>query len=343
MASVNRQGGNIDEKTINWLDKNRDAFGKKILCAGVGTRTAQHISHQVPDSLVVFLTSEGQEVKKAPDGLNEPLTVKADPADYEGGLFDTVVFCPAETLDLPEHGKDGVSFPDKSPHLIHGGRDFPRPERGALYLSRAAVLMNYYEHAAEVLCRHLQRGGTLLTLVRSEHDEHLLGFCLALAAQEMEVDARMIRQILCREGDKRVVLQGIRARAGGRTDIGVLIAENLNFSLDRMNTAADELQGHDAEILLQADISQLLRGYHIYRDNRLMGKLCVYDSLQRPDVLYYFTDVEGDTPYLKRFHTQDRDKIIRHMVGELHRQKAVDKSVSWRELKLNDDWSETEI
>jgi hypothetical protein len=31
------------------------------------------------------------------------------------------------------------------------------------------------------------------------------------------------------------------------------------------------------------------------------------------------------------------------MAGELHRQKAADKNVSWHELVLNDDWSEPEL
>ena len=53
--------------------------------------------------------------------------------------------------------------------------------------------------------------------------------------------------------------------------------------------------------------------------------------------------MEGDQPYLRRFHEGDRDKVVRHMVGELHRQKAGDKSISWKQLELQDDWSETEL
>ena len=74
-----------------------------------------------------------------------------------------------------------------------------------------------------------------------------------------------------------------------------------------------------------------------------MGKLALYSSANRPNVIYYFTDVQGAVPYLRRFHTEDRQKVLRHMVGELHRQKAADSNISWHELTLNDDWSETEL
>ena len=39
---------------------------------------------------------------------------------------------------------------------------------------------------------------------------------------------------------------------------------------------------------------------------------------------------------------QDRDAVLRHMSGELHRQKAADKSITWRRLTQHEDWSETE-
>ena len=202
--------------------------------------------------------------------------------------------------------------------------------------------MEYFEKTAGILRRNLREGGTLLNLVQSEHDEHLLGYCLSLAAEGMEVSPS-VKQILCRKNGERVTLQAIRAAACGRTDINALIAENLNFSLDRMDTSAEEVEGEKAAVLLQADASELVRGYNIYQEDNLMGKLAVYTSVQRPDVLYYFTDIQGDVPYLRRFHTEDQKKLIRHMVGELHRQKAADKSVSWRELVLNDDWSEGEL
>ena len=203
--------------------------------------------------------------------------------------------------------------------------------------------MEYYEEQAHLPGRHLKPGGTLFNLVQSERDEYLLGYCLALAAEELSVDPSSIRRILCRRDGKRLVLHGIIAFAGGRTDIQSLIAGSRNDSLDRMNTTAPDYEGRDAEIMLQADAGELLRGYHIYQKEQLMGKLAVYSSVQREDVIYYFTDVAGDTPYLKRFHTQDRETVIRHMVGELHRQRAADKNVHWAQLELHDDWSETEL
>jgi hypothetical protein len=330
----------INEKITSWLDRNRDAFGRKILCSGIDVRTAVHISHLFPDSSIVLLIDDPAEEKEG--ALNEPLMIRQDIKAYQGGLFDTVVCFTDAPLKPAESLTDRDKITDYSGHWLYGNTPYPDPERGSLYLYRASRLMDYYESAAGILRNHLKRGGTLLHLVRSEHDEHLLGYCLALASEEMNVDPSHIRQILCRENGASVILQGIRAVAGERTNTGALIAENLNFSLDRMNTAAVELQGHDAEILLQADMSGLIRGYHLYQKDSLAGKLALYTSANRKDVIYYFTDVQGDVPYLRRFHTDDKDKLLRHMVGELHRQKASDSTVHWVELVLNDDWSESE-
>jgi hypothetical protein len=202
--------------------------------------------------------------------------------------------------------------------------------------------MDYYEKTAGAHRRHLREGGTLLNLVLSEHDEYLLGYCLSLAAEGMAVSPS-VKQILCRRGGERVTMQAVRAAAGGRTDVSALLADNLNFNLDRMDTSAEELEGKKAEVLLQADASQLVRGYRIYLKEEAMGKLAVYTSVQRADVLYYFTDIRGDVPYLRRFHTEDRRKLLQHMAGELHRQKAADKNINWHEIVLNDDWSEQEL
>lgn len=332
-ASKSANPTNINEKILHWLDKNKDAFGDKILCVGIDADAAGHIARSFAQSTVVCLTGSSRD--EDPDGLqtmerqtslHEPLWIPAGVDDYEGGLFDTLVYFAEEPL-CPE-----------TP-----ARDFPVWKRGTLYLRRASLLMEYYETKAQALRRHLRRGGTLLCVVRSGHDEYLLGFCFALAAEEMEVSPAGIRQILCQENGSRSVLQGITAFAGGRSDVGALVAENLNHSLDRMNTGAEEMHGRDAEIFIQADAADLIRGYRIYQGETLMGKLAVYSSVQRPDVIYYFTDVAGDEPYLRRFHVDDRDKVIRHMVGELHRQKATNKSISWYELKLQDDWCETEL
>lgn len=323
---------NVNEKITAWLDKNRDAFGRKILCAGIDLRIAVHLSHLFPESSIVYLTD--QEADLSDKDLRGPLVIRDRIETYQGGLFDTVVCFPEEPL-CPA-AETGSSW-------IHGDKPYPAIERGTLYLNRVSLLMDYYENGAAILRRHLRNGGTLFNLVRSGHDEHLLGYCFALASEEMQIDPAFIRQIHCREEGKSLTLQAIRAEAGARSEISSLIAGNLNFSLDRMNTAEVELQGHDAEILLQADLSGLIRGYHIYQGEDLMGKLALYSSANRPNVIYYFTDVQGDVPYLRRFHTEDRQKVLRHMVGELHRQKAADSNISWHELTLNDDWSETEL
>lgn len=328
---------NINEKTIGWLDKNKDAFGHKILCAGVDMSVAEHIAHLFPDSNIVFLTKEDPD--KVDNGLEQPLVIQSGLDDYDGGMFDTLIVCASVPLCPPNHGKDSTA--SRIYHWLHGDQPYPDFEHGTLYLRRATLLMEYYENAATILRRNLREGGTLLNLVRSEQDEHLLGYCLSLAAEVMQVRPA-VRQILCRENGKRVTLQAIRAVAGGRTDVNSLIAENLNFNLDKMDTSAVELEGKKAEILLQADLSQLVRGYNIYQEDNLMGKLAIYTSAQREGVIYYFTDIQGDVPYLRRFHVNDQDKILRHMVGELHRQKAADSNVRWHELYLNDDWSETE-
>ena len=332
---------NASDKIINWLDKNKEAFGRKILCAGLDIKAASHIAHVFPDASIVFLAKETpvEAVAETESGLAQPLVIRADLKDYDGGMFDTVVavtpgpLCPA---DPGAKSADGSSY-ERQP------ADMPRPQfnRGAFYLHRASLFMEYFEKTAGILRRNLREGGRLLNLVQAEQDEHLLGYCLALAAEGMNVSPS-IKQILCRKNGERVTLQAIRAAAGGRTDINALIAENLNFNLDRMDTSAEEVEGEKAAVLLQADASQLVRGYNVYQGDDLMGKLAVYTSVQRPDVLYYFTDILGDVPYLRRFHTEDQKKLIRHMVGELHRQKAADKNVSWRELVLNDDWSEDE-
>lgn len=344
----------IIEKINRWIDRNRHLAGGKILCAGIAPECARHLARMIPEASVVCL--EGAENISCPAGdanpavnagsmgpagtegaagpnskgksrrLSTPLFLSGDLQNYDGGKFDTIFTLAASPLCPAE--------PDGS---------FPVWERGTLYLRRASLLMEYYEKEVHSLRKHLRPGGTLLSLVRGGHDEYFLGYCLAAAAEELAVDPSSIRQILCVENGKKQTLQGFTAHEGGRTEIGALLAENLNFTLDRMNTAAEELLGKQAEVMLQADVSGLLRGYHVYRGDQLMGKLAVYSSAQRPDVIYYFTDVTGDEPYLKRFHKSDLDKLIRHMVGEMHRQKAGDKSVGWKQLELQDDWSETEL
>lgn len=327
-SEKNTTNDNITEKINRWLDRKKDLFGQKILCIGTGAETARHLAHIFPRASIVCLTEDA--VSGAPQAPGDPLLIQGDAKSYQGGLFDTVVALASSPLK-------GAAAADGA------GAAFPVWERGTLYLRRASLLMDHYEEEMQALRRHLRQGGSLLSIVRSEHDEYLLGWCLAAAAEGLAVDASDVRQIQCMEKGRRQVLQGVCAREGSRTDIGALLASNLNYSLDRMNTAAEELQGRDAEIMLQADAASLLRGYHIYQGAELKGKMGVYASAQRPDVLYYFTDVEGDEPYLKRFHTDDRDKLIRHMVGELHRQKAVGKDISWKQLELQDDWSETEM
>lgn len=339
MTSANPQYDNVNEKVTGWLEKNRDAFGRKILCAGIEISAAVHLSRLFPDSSIVCLTD--QNPSEADRDLKGPLVIQSPIEDYDGGLFDTVVCFSAEPLLPPHLRKDDAAGPSRQ--WLHGDQTYPVMERGTLYLRRASLLMEYYENAANILRRHLRDGGTLLNLVRSEHDEHLLGYCFALASEEMNVHPSSIRQILCRENGKRLTMQAIRATAGERSRVSELIAENLNFSLDRMNTAANELEEKDAEILLQADAASLIRGYHLYQGDDLKGKLALYASSGRKDVIYYFTDVEGDVPYLRRFHKDDKEKVLRHMVGEMHRQKAADKNVKWHELVLNDDWSETEL
>lgn len=337
MTSENPHMDNAGEKIINWLDKNRDAFGRRILCVCLDIQAAEHIARLLPDASIAVLTREDPAVSKS--GLASLLVIRTDLEDYAGGLFDTVIAVTPEPL-CPRSAGPG---PDEGPAQDRqADPSYPQFKRGAFYLHRATRLMEYYEKNAGLLRKNLRRGGTLLNLVESEHDEHLLGYCLALAAEGMEVSPAA-RQILCRKGGKRVTLQAVRAVAGGRTDINALLAENLNFNLDRMDTGAEEMEGKKAEFLLQADASRLVRGYNIYQGGDLMGKLAIYTSVQRADVLYYFTDIRGDVPYLRRFHTDDQQKLLRHMVGELHRQKATDKSVHWHELVLNDDWSEDEV
>lgn len=321
---------NLSEKMNRWIDRNKEVFGRKILCSGIGTESARHLSHLFPAASVICLEGRSENAwgaaKNKESSLAGPLFMSGDLLSYDGGKFDTVLSLDASPLCPAEPGSD-----------------FPAWERGTLYLRRAALLMEYYEDRVHSLQKHLRPGSTLLSLVCSDHDEYFLGYCLAAAAEGLEIDTASIRQILCVENGKKQILQGFAARDGGRTDINSLLAENLNHSLDRMNTAAEELHGKQAEIMLQADVSGLLRGYHIYQGSDLKGKLGVYTSAQRPDVIYYFTDAEGDGPYLRRFHESDRDKLIRHMVGELHRQKASDKTIQWKQLELQDDWSETEI
>lgn len=364
---------NIVEKINRWIDKNKDLFGAKILCSGIDPECARHIARLFPAASVVCLVDDrkaadeggrgGVSERAAIDGGNEivtesaandgghgdvsgraaldggrggvsestgnlhgPLFLNNSIKYYEGGKFDTVV-----SLDQSSLCPSGTDA------------EFPVWERGTLYLRRASLLMEYYEDRVHSLKKQLRPGGSLLSLVKSGHDEYFLGYCLAAAAEGLAVDTSSIRQILCVEDGEKHVLQGFTAEDGGKTDIHALLAENMNFALDRMNTAAEELLGKEAEIMLQADAAELLRGYHIYQGDQLKGKLAVYSSAQRPDVIYYFTDAEGDEPYLKRFHESDRDKLVRHMVGELHRQKASDKNINWKQLQLQDDWSETEI
>ena len=332
MTAGSSAHSSLYEKTSGWLDRNRELFGRKILCAGIDDALAGHLARMFPRAIIVCLTGSSRD--QDPDGLQlagsprerrGPLWIPASPEEYEGGLFDTLVYFAEEPL-----------CPAEPPV------DFPSWERGTLYLRRASLLMEYYEKNTRPLRKHLREGGTLLSLVRSDHDEYLLGFSLALAAEGMQVDPASIRQILCREGDSRVVLQAMTARAGGRSDVSALVAENINYSLDRMNTAAEELQGRDAEIFIQAECADLIRGYHIYQGDTLMGKLALYSSVQRPNVIYYYTDAAGDAPRVRRFHVQDRDKLLRHMVGELHRQKASNGDISWYELRLLEDWQEIE-
>ncbi len=338
MSSENPSIDNINTKIIGWLDKNRDGFGRKILCSGLPMQAAEHIAHVFPDAVIVFLTDhDPAEITRS---LEQPLVIRAGLGDYDGGMFDTVISLIFEPLCPPHPDMSDGAGPD--PGQPSPAPACPQPDRGTFYLRRAALLMDYYEKTAGAHRRHLREGGTLLNLVLSEHDEYLLGYCLSLAAEGMAVSPS-VKQILCRRGSERVTMQAVRAAAGGRTDVSALLADNLNFNLDRMDTSAEELEGKKAEILLQADASQLVRGYRIYLKEEAMGKLAVYTSVQRADVLYYFTDIRGDVPYLRRFHTEDRRKLLQHMAGELHRQKAADKNINWHEIVLNDDWSEQEL
>ena len=320
-------GSNLAEKISRRLDPHRDKISGKVLCAGLPDACAEHLARLLPDASIVCLTEAPvNRAAGTPGSLHEPLFLNAGITEYEGGLFDTVI-CLHE-----------IPLADRA-----GDPGFPKWERGTFYLRRAQLLMDHYEKEIHTVCRHLKPDGHLFSFVRSQHDEYFLGWCLALAAEGMAVDPGSARQILCRENGSQTVLQSVVCAAGGRTQISLLLAGHLNFLLDRMNTGAEELHGRGAEILLQADTASLLRGYHVYQGDLFLGKLAVYASAQRPDVIYYFTDVAGDEPWLRRFHEQDKDKVIRHMVGELHRQRAVDKSVHWKELQLNDDWSETEL
>lgn len=337
---------NRNEKINRWIDKNRDLFGQKILCTGIRQETAVHLARMFSSASIVCLTSPGlQDDRRSGEpaypafsggapaagtaapgsSLRDPLRIPGDLHSYSGGLFDTVL-----AVDT------GPLAPD-SP-----GEAFPVWPRGTMYLRRASLVMEYYEGKAHDLCRHLRPGGTLLHLVCSDQDEYFLGYCLALAAEEMAVAPASIREIRCIEGGEKMVLQGLAARAGGRTEISDLIAQNLNHSLDSMNSSGSQYTGREAEIFLQSDAGELLRGYHLYQGSLFAGKLAAYTSVRNPNALYYYTDVEGDVPYLQRFHMQDRDAVLRHMSGELHRQKAADKSISWRPLTQHEDWSETE-
>ena len=224
---------NYEEKIIGWIDKNRTLPGQKILCIGTGVEPARHLARLFPSSQVVCLTDSKYE-NTGENSLREPILIEKDASSYDGGSFDTVIACSDAPL-LPEHPADS----------------FPRWERGTFYLRKASLLMEYYEEQAHLPGRHLKPGGTLFNLVQSERDEYLLGYCLALAAEELSVDPSSIRRILCRRGGKRLVLHGIIAFAGGRTDIQSLIAGSLNDSLDRMNTTAPDYEGRDAEIMLQ--------------------------------------------------------------------------------------------
>lgn len=338
MTSENPNTDNFNTKIISWLDKNRDGFGRKILCSGLPRQAAEHIAHVFPDASIVMLANETPV--KTESGLVQPLVIPTDLKDYDGGMFDTVIALTPEPLCPADAGADSAA--GASNQNLQEDIPYPHFHRGTFYLRRASLLMEYFEKTAEILRKNLREGGTLLNLVVSGHDEHLLGYCLSLAAEGMAVSPS-VKQILCRRNGERVTMQAVRAAAGGRTDVTALIAENLNFNLDRMDTSAEELEGEKAEILLQADASRLVRGYRIYLKEESMGKLAVYTSVQRADVLYYFTDIRGDVPYLRRFHTEDRKKLLQHMAGELHRQKAADKNISWHELVLNDDWSEPEL
>lgn len=349
---------NVDEKFLRWVDKSRRLAGLKILCIGIGRASALHLARVFPASSIVCLTKGAPEeavvdggdlAGSGRGGLREPLWINECAESYSGGLFDTVIACrlhplvPADPEEAPADGADPADASARSGAGSAPAGGFPRWERGTFYLRRASLLMEYYEKETRALCRHLRPGGTLLHFVRGEQDEYFLGYCLALAAEEMLVTPEGIRQILCRADGDRMVCQGLTAFAGGRTDIQALIAQNLNFSLDRMNTSTAEYEGRGAELLLQADAGTLVRGYHIYQGPLMRGKLAVYTSVRNPDGIYYFTDVAGDVPYLRRFHVRDRQAVIRHMVGELHRQKAADKTIHWQELEMHEDWSETEL
>ena len=80
---------NVNEKITAWLDKNRDAFGRKILCAGIDLRIAVHLSHLFPESSIVYLTD--QEADLSDKDLRGPLVIRDRIETYQGGLFDTVV------------------------------------------------------------------------------------------------------------------------------------------------------------------------------------------------------------------------------------------------------------
>ena len=157
---------NLTKKITRWLDQHSSLFGQKILCVGTGAGTAEHLSGRFPKASLVLLTGSGSSNHKSEKDihtahtahgstpeLQEYLPVPGQLKDYEGGLFDTVVYLGGSSLRLPAPG-----------------RTIPSWERGTLYLRRASLLMECYEEEAQALRRHIRPGGSLLAIVRSEHD-----------------------------------------------------------------------------------------------------------------------------------------------------------------------------
>ena len=98
---------NANEKIINWLDKNRDAFGHKILCVCLDMKAAAHIAHVFPDASIVVLTKETPA--EAQSGLVQPLVIQTDLKDYDGGMFDTVIAVTPRLLSPADKDPDSSS------------------------------------------------------------------------------------------------------------------------------------------------------------------------------------------------------------------------------------------
>lgn len=320
-----------DSKILRRLPLRPEYFGDKILevDCGYGIITCC-LAMCFPESSVVGCSSDPEKLAAARilaqhfQLKNVLFQLSDSGTDFPVGKFDTVL---TTSIDLRSAAAD----------------DKGSKNRFDFYFRRAFDDIDLYDALLQPYLKHLRPDAHFISVVRAEHDAAYFAYCLSLAASETEVLCDTHSQIICRENGEKICCQALIAQNGRKSSPDIMMASDLNFTLGRMDTSGKEFYDLSADVLLQSDAGNLIKGYHIYRDQRLVGKVALYDSVRNDETLWYYTNSDGDRPYLCGYHITEKDRLLRSMIGEIHRQRAMHMEFEWKEIKMSDGWTEYEI